>query len=1166
MFSLALLGKARLEGPDGPVSGPPVQRRQFALLALLATAGPSGRSRDKLQAFLWPESSTESARHSLADAVYRLRTALGHECIEADQETLRLNPLAVSTDVQSFESCLDSGKLEKAVGFYGGPLLDGFHLRTSREFEDWREAESRRLDHRFQQALEQLADAAEGAGDILKAARSWERLSNADPLNSRFAVRWMKTLAGAGDPGNAIQAGEAHARRLREELDAEPPQDIVTLLAGLKAGPSPESGDVATRKLADGSVRPPFEREAEALPAKAPPLFVAREAELARLGGFLDRALAGDGNVAFITGEAGTGKTVLASEFCRRAAEAHPGLVVATGNGNAHTGPGDPFHPFREILALLTGDVEDRYAAGSLTRDHAARLWKLIPASLDALLDAGPDLIDAFLDRARLHARAAAFARHARAVGLRLPGKEAAPTRGLPARQALHLQFGRTLRAVARAHPLLLVVDDLQWADPGSVGLLFDVGRELRGSRILLLGLFRPSDVALGRDGARHPLEPVVNELRSAYGEIDVHLGEDGDRDLVDALVDAEPNVLGPTFRNALFAQTRGHALFTAELLREMRERSALVRDESGRWAADPALDWNVLPGRVDAVIGERIGRLPAPLQRLLAIASVEGEAFTLEAVARVVGADVRELIDVVGRELEKRHRLIVASGLTRLDGERLSVYRFRHILFQRYLYDGLDAVERAHFHERLGLALEALHGAHAADIALALGRHFEAAGMDDKAAHAFLAAGMQCVRASGYPEAAAHIESSLAQLLALPPSRERDVREMETWMALGNARHLAAAPGQYEAFTRVRDLAERLGDERQYAWALLWLYVVLHYGGDHRETARLADVCLAIAKKLDDGALLVSAHEAAGRSAALRGDYPRAIEHFLTVLSLYDPDKHIMRLYMGGLDWSSLATGFIGMAKLRLGYPDQAQKWCSDALALARQRGIAMTVAWTWLYETYVRLGRRDIEESLQAIEAWRAASIEAGVLGFWNPWFELGEGWCQCQRGDAEEAIRLTKAGLDGMLRQGLNIIIPYWTAWVGQALALGGRAEEGLRLLDEARARSTATDEMFVEADTLRIRGDLLLAQREPRVAEAEATYREAIALARTQTTKWFELRATVSLARLLRTRGRSDEARGMLREIHGWFTEGFETQDLKEAAALLAELEEGRSATA
>jgi tetratricopeptide (TPR) repeat protein len=324
--------------------------------------------------------------------------------------------------------------------------------------------------------------------------------------------------------------------------------------------------------------------------------------------------------------------------------------------------------------------------------------------------------------------------------------------------------------------------------------------------------------------------------------------------------------------------------------------------------------------------------------------------------------------------------------------------------------------------------------------------------------------------------------------------------------------------------------------------------------------------VCLAIAEKLGDGALRVGAHEAAGRSAALRGDYPRAIEHFLTVLSLYDPDKHIMRLYMGGLDWSSLATGFIGMAKLRLGYPDQAQKWCSDALALARQRGIAMTVAWTWLYETYVRLGRRDIEESLQAIEAWRAASIEAGVLGFWNPWFELGEGWCQCQRGDAEEAIRLTKAGLDGMLRQGLNIIIPYWTAWVGQALALGGRAEEGLRLLDEARARSTATDEMFVEADTLRIRGDLLLAQREPRVAEAEATYREAIALARTQTTKWFELRATVSLARLLRTRGRSDEARGMLREIHGWFTEGFETQDLKEAAALLAELEEGRSATA
>jgi DNA-binding SARP family transcriptional activator len=240
LYYLTLFGGIRLDGPSGPVTGYPVQRRQLVLLALLATAGPAGRSRYRLQALLWPESPAGTAGHSLADAVYRIRITMGEACIDGDRESLRLNPAIVRADVWTFETLLDRGEPEEAVGLYRGPLLDGFHLKGSSEFEDWRSGEARRLGRRLEEALEGLAARAEIRGESRQAAGFWERLSAHDPLNSRYTLGWMKSLIAAGDPGNAIQVGEQHAHVLREELSAEAPPVLSVLLASLRV-PHPEA-------------------------------------------------------------------------------------------------------------------------------------------------------------------------------------------------------------------------------------------------------------------------------------------------------------------------------------------------------------------------------------------------------------------------------------------------------------------------------------------------------------------------------------------------------------------------------------------------------------------------------------------------------------------------------------------------------------------------------------------------------------------------------------------------------------------------------------------------------------------------------------------------------------------------------------------------------------
>jgi predicted ATPase/DNA-binding XRE family transcriptional regulator len=610
------------------------------------------------------------------------------------------------------------------------------------------------------------------------------------------------------------------------------------------------------------------------------PTLVARETELTQLDSRLGAALTGNGQLIFITGEAGTGKTHLAQVFTRRAQLEHAKLIVAHGSCNAHVGIGDPYLPFREILALLTGDVEAQWVAGAMSRSEVLRLWHLLPLAVQALVDAGPDLMDILIPGPTLIARTEMAAPAATDLLARLETVMAHhQTRQSQAhlqQSDLFAQYARVLQTIARHHPLLLVIDDLQWADVASISLLFHLARHLDSHRILVVGLYRPSDVTLGRQGERHPLEPVLNELQRQFGDRRIVLNQAQGKQFIDSFLDTEPNRLGLPFREALYRQTRGHALFTVEMLRGLQARGDLVRNEQGQWTEGVGLDWETIPARIEGVIKERIGRLSENLQEVLKIASVEGEVFTAEVVAQVLELDERKMISLLGDVLSSRHRLVEVRECKQLGSNPLSRYRFLHILFQQYLYNHLDQAQRVYLHRVVGKELERLYGEQAGSIAPQLARHFTIVGDDLRARRYLTLAGDRAAASYANPEAIVHYRRAMA-IIRRSDSKPKSLTHLYT--QLGRALELNS---QYEQalanYQEMEKVARQRGDRRlelaaSLAQVTLYATFTPVYDPDRAET--LAEKAIALARQLGDQAaeakilwLLILVYEITNRLA----------------------------------------------------------------------------------------------------------------------------------------------------------------------------------------------------------------------------------------------------------------------------------------------------------
>ncbi|MGD2178298.1 MAG: BTAD domain-containing putative transcriptional regulator, partial [Anaerolineae bacterium] len=611
-LSVRLLGPFQVRLDSEPVTGFETKKVR-ALLAYLATEAERPHQRAFLAEMLWPDRRRGTARANLRHVLSDLRQVIGDRTSSGDRShsgtpdsdppfllvtrpTIQLNREAdVWVDTAAFLQILEGqassaaptvGQLEDAVGLYRGPFLDDISLADSASFDEWVLVKREYFRQQEMAALCRLADCYEILGMFEKGLEYARRQVELEPWDERGHRQVMRLLALDGRRGAALAQYEACCQLLAQELGVEPDVETTDLFEQIRDDRLEVPTPIRQPSLIS---QPPGLLEEEAENALESPVFVTGERELDRLDSFLEQALNGHGRVALVTGGPGKGKTALLDAFARRAMDKHPNLLVARGNCSAYAGVGDPYLPFRDLLAMLTGDVEARWAAGAITADHARRLWEALPTALEALLTRGASLIGPVLQAEALLSRAAALLPH-RVNGLKRLRALTGQARDGPVeleQSFIFEQLTSVLRTLAEHYPLVLVLDDVQWADRASISLLFHLGRRLAGSRILIASAYRPHEVALGRDGRRHPLEKVLYEFRRTFGDVRVDLDRvdaaEGRR-FVDALLDTEANRLEEGFRSALYRRTAGHPLFTIELLRAMEERGDLLKDQNGRW------------------------------------------------------------------------------------------------------------------------------------------------------------------------------------------------------------------------------------------------------------------------------------------------------------------------------------------------------------------------------------------------------------------------------------------------------------------------------------------------------------------------------------------------------------------------------------------------------
>ena len=742
-FQVALDGEAINSFTSNKVRG---------LLAYLAVEANQPHNREKLTGLLWPDYPEASAHASLRSALTSLRLTIGDRTISgrsaANEPYLYVSRQAIQfnlassawVDVIAFADAVrkaDLASLEQAANLYQGDFLEGFSIRDASLFEEWALLNRERYRRLVLETLDRLVNCFSQLGEYEKALpHAWLQVE-LDPWRETAHQQLMQLLAISGRRTEALIQYETCCRLLAEELGVQPTDRTIALYERIRSGQLGALTRPPIQSRNDSDQPPPFPQKDEAAGFKRS-LFVRREEQLSHLHACLDLALSGQGRADFICGSAGSGKTALMDEFARQAMETKQDLVVANGECSSFSGFGDPYLPFRGIFAMLTGDVQTRWSAGAIRLSQARRLREITPATIEALLEYGPQVLEALFQRDRLLSCASIVAQEGdlwlQLLCERFNDRHAGTEKWHQSQ--LFQQTTNVLREISISHPLLLILDDLQWADPASLSLLFHLGRRLEGSRILLLLAYRPEEVLIGKGGP-HSLQKLQAEFRRAFGEICIDLDRvdrTNGRAFIDAFLDTQPNRLGKEFRRTLSDRTDGQPLFTIELLRSMQERDEIYQDGTGCWSSRPVLEWEKIPARVEGVIEERIDRLDEELRGILNLACVEGEQFTTQIIAQVLGMDEHRLLRNLSQHLERRHRLVQWLGGFQLEEKHLLRYRFAHGLFQQYLYSSLSPGERRLLHRDIASVMVDLYEGNTDAIAPQLARHYSEAGDDQKA------------------------------------------------------------------------------------------------------------------------------------------------------------------------------------------------------------------------------------------------------------------------------------------------------------------------------------------------------------------------------------------------------------------------------------------------
>ena len=1021
MRRLQLLGPARVDQNQTTHSGAPEavvaiprfrSRRTVGLLGYLATEGRPV-ARDLLAALFWPDETSSKGRSNLSRELHNLARILP-DCWAFNRQSVAFTPSVKTTvDLYQLRRLEKQERWAEAAELLGGEFLEGVTLDHNPVFENWLLGERERWRGRAETVLTHLIEGHTRRGKYSDALRQARRLLQLVPWDEGTHRQIMRLSAWTGQRGAALRQFESCKRALREQLDVDPDLETIDLYHQIQAGKLDLPPQLPAF-LTEEKARHPFER----------PRFVGRESELAQLDAFIDGALDGQGRVVFVTGGPGRGKTALLDDFTQRAMERHPELLVAGGKCNAYSGLGDPYLPYREVMAMLTGDVEGRWDAGAISTNHARRLWATFSLVVQVLLDHGPHLLDVFVPGGALLSRASAA------------GEVYAPW--LPRlREQVQRDWGRSteleqshlfqqatdvLAFVAQERPLLLILDDIQWADVASITLLFHLGRHLANanSKLLIACAYRPEEVALGHNGERHPLAKVMSEFKRTFGDVWVHLGqaeEVEERRFMDALLDSEPNKLGDGFRDALFDRTGSHPLFTLELLEAMQERGDLLKDGDGAWIEGHTLDWGMLPARVEAVIEDRIDRLDPELQDILAIASVEGEHFTAQVVAEVRNAPERSTLRRLSGDLERRHRLVREQDEVYTGRRRLSRYRFGHVLFQDYLYKRLPQGERRLLHWEVAGAMETLYQGQLDEMAVQLAHHFGHAGDHGQAFYYFALAGERAAHLFASGEAINHytraiqlaekVHLDVVSLAGLYQGRgqacetvgdfegaradyetalkfARDAGEQQVeWRALLDLGKLWRSRDYHHAwdcFETALELARRADDLAVLAQSLNWMGN--WYANDEKPQRAVAyhQEALKIVEQWGDRQELANTLDLLGIANLLGGDLNSSIHYYNRAIPLFRELDERIRIASSLIGRATLISALVWLGLVPVIPSPNAPNDFKEALRIAGEIGSTQDQAWVYwssglFHMVQGRFGRA-LEDSKNALRI--ASEIE--------------------------------------------------------------------------------------------------------------------------------------------------------------------------------------------
>jgi DNA-binding winged helix-turn-helix (wHTH) protein/predicted ATPase len=884
--------------------------------------------------------------------------------------------------------------------------------------------------------------------------------------------------------------------------------------------------------------RPPSrtDRRADLLLPSSPTAVLGREAELARLRGWLEKTLHGDRQVVFVTGEPGIGKTTIVNALLEEAA-AVDGVWISRGQCLEQYGASEAYLPVLDGLSRLARTPGGERIVDVL-RQHAPAWLLQLPALIS------------LADREALHKQVTGATR-----------------------ERMLREIADAIETLAASDPLILVLEDLHWSDRSTLDLIGFLARRRDPARLLIISTYRPVEVILGD----HPLKDVKRELLAHGLCQDLPLEYLTEEAVTQYLDLKAPGLRAPRrLARLIHRRTEGNPLFMVNLVEYLIHEQVLIESQ-GQWHQRSGLAEieSGVPENIKELIEKQIERLTPDERTVLEGASVVG----LECSSVAIGAGLEQPTAWVEERCEalvRRYQFLSPARLVELpDGTITPRYKFHHVLYLEVPYGLLAPMRRAQIHRRIGQCGEAIYGDRVNEIAAELAMHFEQGRDTPRAVRYLLQAADNAAHRSAQHEAAALARRGLQALGTLPETPERIEQELRLRMILGVAlmatKGFAAAEVEEVCNQSLQLCAKQVASPP--AFMVRWLFGLFHYFRGEMEAAhQIAGLLVDLAKELEDPVLVLEGHRAFGVTLVDLGRFDEAMRSLDRTSMLYDSAHLASHVSFAGQDPKVVAESYAARALWALGYPDRALDRVGRALSFAQQISHAESSVVAMHSAGLLHQLRGEPALAQERSEMMIALADEHG-LELWSAFGSINRGWARVEQGDMEGGIDELQRGLTAYQATGAKLWRPYSLGLLAQALSRAGRNEDGLSMVTEALSIVQHSGEDWATAELLRIKGELLIVRAKngdglssTSAAQAEKFLNEALSHAARQTAKSWELRIVTSLGRLYEQVGRRADARRVIDRSYSWFSEGFDTRDAKAAKSILERLAPGRAKSA